>query len=292
MDFIKIFSDKDWDHLRNNTFYINCLLPDIKKGIVFPSFRNDRVTFYHSGGGLCFYRKKQFGTHFKYASVLNFKKMNEYIVQDDLLDATPIRTFEEGYKTMKELCFHYQKLEAIGVSEIYKRFSFIENKGIVVIDIEVTFETVNKEYDLEPSGNKKHDRIDLLLFNTETKELRFYEVKHFSNEESRSKAGKKPSVIGQIERYTKQIKSKKDQILQHYQAYVKILNKRFTINLPIPEFLNEYAAYLLFGYDSYQNQKTKKFLIDDDSLEGIYFYKIGDIQKVNTKNLWEGTKKY
>ena len=87
------------DKLKQSELYRNYLLPDCKKGIVFPAIRDNRIDFYFKGGKL-FSFDGQFKTHIKYASVLTHK--NDYVTEADLGEAEPITDFAAGYKRIKE----------------------------------------------------------------------------------------------------------------------------------------------------------------------------------------------
>ena len=53
----------------NEQLYSDYLLPDIKKGEVFPAIRNETITFYHKGGRLFSFDGNGFITNIKFASV-------------------------------------------------------------------------------------------------------------------------------------------------------------------------------------------------------------------------------
>ena len=76
-----------------------------------------------------------------------------------------------------------------------------------------------------------------------------------------------------------------------YKSYVKILNELFDLTLPSPKAVDPNVGLLIFGFD--QNQLDGRFqelLLKDNSLQGLYLYKVGDISKVEIDNLWKGTK--
>ncbi len=140
------------------------LKPDILKGVVFSAIRGDYIDFYYKGGRLFTFRNA-FSTHKKYASVIKSKK--DYISESDLhQDVQLIHNFIDGYEQIKENCSLYAGEEAKGVSDVYHKFSFVRQEAeIVVMDIEVSFEAQLED--------KKQNRIDLLLFNKKTQQLRF-----------------------------------------------------------------------------------------------------------------------
>jgi hypothetical protein len=55
-----------------------------------------------------------------------------------------------------------------GVSSLYHKHSYLSDNNIVVLDIEVSFESFNEEH--------SQDRIDILLYKKDTKTLQFVEA--------------------------------------------------------------------------------------------------------------------
>jgi hypothetical protein len=111
------------------------------------------------------------------------------------------------------------------------------------------------------------------------------EAKHFSNPEIWSKGS--PKVIGQIGRYEKQIRLRKDEILSAYSEYVRIINRVFGISLPEPIDIDSKATLLIFGFDSNQKDGRLKNLITDNEIyDGIKCYPIGNVKELKPENLW------
>jgi predicted DNA-binding protein YlxM (UPF0122 family) len=216
MTFERILSEDIIDKLRNEKLYSECLLPDIKKGNVFSAIRKNIITFYHNGGKLFSFDKNGFETNIKYASVSRLIKKGEeetYIKEKDLERLKTIENFTDEYKEIKKNCTRYSGVEAVGVSEAYKKSSYVkEDNNIVVLDVETSLESLDKD--------RSQDRIDLLLLDKRKKVLRFYEAKDFSNSEIWSRIGEKPKVVDQIIRYKKQVKEKETKIIEAYNNYL------------------------------------------------------------------------
>jgi hypothetical protein len=236
---------------------------------VFPAFRHQRVDFYYRGGKLLGFRKGQFSTHQKYyATILNPK--SDYVSEQDLPTLRWPSSFEEAYERMKENCRRYSGDEAEGVAELYSRHSYLLGADIVVLDIEVQFEHGDEPEDdwpnTRPNDSAQQDRIDLLLYNTETRTLRFVEAKHSSNREIR--AQEQPKVLEQLRRYRKVLSDKdaRDRILEQYSHYVDYANRYFAEqivrSLPEPEFLMEDVGLLVFGMDEPQKKYFNKHFLD------------------------------
>jgi len=242
----------------------------------FLAVRNDRVDIYHKGGKLFGYDKNGFKTHVKYASVISSSN-KDYLTEKELSAQRLISDFEMNYLRIKENCANYSGVEALGVSDIYHRHSYLSDSNVVVLDIEVSLDAVEKE--------RKQDRIDILLFNRSTKTLQFVEAKHFSNPDIWSTDS--PKVLGQIARYQEQINLRKSEILSAYSEYVQIINRVFGITLPEPIGIDPKPTLLIFGFDSNQRSGRLKGLITDNShYAGIKCYPIGNIKKLKPENLW------
>jgi len=272
--------------LSNSRLFIEKLSPDIKKGEVFPAIRNGYIEFYYAGGCL-FSFKNKFSTNIKYASVFKKTGSGDYISEDKLMHTDKINNFIEGYERIKENCSHYAKEEAMGVSSIYSKYSYANNKAtdIVVLDIEVSFKSLIPEKEL----NK--DRIDLLIFNKDNKTLRFYEAKHYSNPEIWSRANTKPKVAKQIQKYNDQIKENESDILHQYSHYIDITNSLFDLKLTKPNHINKDVVLLIFGFDRDQLKgRFSSLLKNDHSLDEINYYAIGDASDVIIKNMWQQLK--
>ena len=200
--FVRKLSQSVAKQLREKRLFKEKLFPDIKKGAVFPAIRNDRVDFYYRGGKIFSFDGK-FHTHIKYASVYESNK--DYISEEEMSKIKPVKDFIEGYDRIKENCYLHSGVEASEISSVHSRYSYIEESpDVVVLDIEISFESLKED--------RRQDRIDLLLFNQAERCLRFYEAKHFSNNDIWSREGTKPKAIEQIRRYENQIRQKQDEM--------------------------------------------------------------------------------
>jgi len=279
------------------------LRDDIRNGEVFPAIRGNRIDFYHKGG-LLFRFDGKFRTHFKYASVLDFEKADpDYINEKDLRGRNPICSFVDGYPRIKQNCQLYSSVESEGVSALYSRHSYastvqMTSRNVVILDIEVSFERQVDRGRLDgpaKEGKRTQDRIDLVLLNKVTRKLRFYEVKHFSNSEIWAQKGASPRVCKQLTRYDKQLQSKSEGILRAYGEYNRITNTLFDLQHEGPNGICEQTALLIFGYDSYQKDKINEMLLEDGSLKGRDFMRIGDLKTYARSNadlssLWKQTR--
>lgn len=258
----KIIEDK----LISSRLWSNEIKQDCKKQNVFLAIRDNRIDLYHKGGKLFTYDRNGFKTHLKYASVIS-SNGKDYLTEAELLDYKLASDFESNYQRIKENCSNYTGIEALGVSEIYHKHSYLSDSNVVVLDVEISFESLNEE--------NTQDRIDILLFNKESKTLQFVEAKHFSNSEIWSR--KTPKVISQIKRYESQLLKRKKEILAEYIDYIKIINKIFGIALPDPVEVDDNVTLLIFGFDNDQkNGRLKKLITQNKEYTGTKIYAIGN----------------
>ena len=241
--FKRNFNDALIQRLVDSDLYKKKMLGDIKGGIVFPGIRSERIDFYHKGGKLFTFDKNGFKTHIKYASV--YKSKEDYVSESKISSLERIDSFVDGYARIKENCSLYAGIESSGVSCIYGNYSYTASMSeIIVLDIEVSLESLDSD--------KNQDRIDILLFDRRKKQLIFCEAKHYSNKEIWSQKGSSPDVVGQVQRYVKQIGAKGDVILREYGSYVDAVNKLFALNLPCPESIERNVVLMVFGFDKDQ----------------------------------------
>ena len=264
------------DKLISSSLWSNEIEQDCKNQNVFLAIRDNRIDLYHKGGKLFTYDRSGFKTHLKYASVISSNK-KDYLTEAELLDYKLASDFESSYLRIKENCSNYTGIEALGVSEIYHKHSYLSDSNIIVLDVEISFESLNDE--------NNQDRIDILLFNKDSRTLQFVEAKHFSNNEIWSRTT--PKVISQIKRYESQIAKRKPEILSEYIDYIKIINRIFSLILPEPVEVDNNVTLLIFGFDNDQKSgRLKKLILQNRKYTGIKNYSIGNIKKVVPDNLW------
>ena len=263
--------------LSKSDLWMSKIKNDCMNQNVFLAIRNNQIDFYHNGGRLFCFDRKGFQTHLKYASVLDFAE-KDYLTESELGQYRLISDFNAYYSRIKENCSNYSGIEALGVSEIYHKFSYLAERDVVVLDIEVSFESLNK--------GKNQDRIDLLLFNKQTRTLQFIEAKHYSNKELWSNS--KPKVIDQINRYESQIQKKKSVILSEFASYVNSINSIFNVSLPKPIDVDNKVTLLIFGFDNDQkNGRLRDLIIKNPIYYGVKSYQIGNIKRMVPENLWK-----
>lgn len=254
------------------------MLGDIKSGIVFPGIRSERIDFYHKGGKLFTFDKDGFKTHVKYASV--YKSDEDYISESKISSLERIDRFVDGYMRIKENCSLYAGIESSGVASICGNYSYAASMSeIVVLDIEVSLESLDSD--------RNQDRIDILLFDRRKKQLIFCEAKHYSNKEILSQKGSSPDVVGQVQRYVKQLEAKGDDILREYGNYVDAVNKLFELNLSYPESIEPNVVLMVFGFDKDQLSGRFTELFKANMPKDIRYYAIGNVASLKIENVFK-----
>lgn len=265
------------DALQRDTLWLNLLKKDCENQKLFFAIRKNNIDCYHKGGRLFHFEEKSgFKTHIKYASVID-NTDKDYLTENELAKKTLISDFSTNFERIKENCALYSGVEAKGVSAIYHKHSYLSKSNIVVLDIEISFESLREN---------NQDRIDILLFNKETKTLQFVEAKHFSNSEIWSTGT--PEVIDQIKRYEEQIAKNKQLILSKYAKYIKIINKLFQISLPEPTDVENKVILLIFGFDNNQkNGRLKELITTNPEYKAKKVYAKGEVKDIKLENLWK-----
>ena len=263
-------------NLTSSSLWMSHLESDCKNQNIFLAVRNNSIGIYHKGGKLFSFEKNEFKTHIKYASVIDNSEI-AYLTENELSKNKLITDFKNNYSRIKENCGLYSGIEALGVSEIYHKYSYLSRNNIVVLDIEISFEAIEK------TNGEKQDRIDMLLFDLSTRTLKFVEAKHYSNPEIWSNST--PKVIGQIKKYETQIKTNKTEIIAAYKNYMEAINSVFDLELPLPEKVEEKVALLIFGFDNDQkNGRLQKLILSNPVFKGFQVYCKQD--KINPSSLW------
>lgn len=262
--------------LVNSSLWKRELLNDCKDQKVFLAIRDNKIGFYHKGGLLFSFGNFGYKTHIKYAAVIE-SNGKDYLTETQLSNYKLSTNFESNYSRIKENCSKYSGIEDKCISEIYHRHSYLSLNDIVILDIEVSFESFNE--------GKRQDIIDILLFNKSTQTLQFVEAKHYSNKEIWSTTT--PKVISQIKRYENQIKKRNSEIVLEYVGYIKTINNLFGKSLPVPIKIDPKVTLLIFGFDTDQLKgRLTELIKKKKEFNGIKVYTKGDVSNIATKTLW------
>jgi hypothetical protein len=255
-------------NLQAHPLWTQKLEQDCNSQDVFLAIRDNAIDFYYHGGRLFRFEGTCFKTHIKYASVI-IGNPDEYIKETQLPQRKLISDFIQEYERIKENCAaHYSVREAQGIATICSKHSYLSNEVIVVLDINISI---------------NNSKIDMLLYNKKTQTLKFVDVSHYSNNALR--AGRGAGVINKISQYEQQIQSMKTGIIQKYANYVNIINRIFTLSLPIPVNLDDKVSLLIFDFDEDQRDGKLQQVTQNLASNGIPVYPIGNITKTNLNKL-------
>lgn len=274
MAFTRKLSFELIENLKKESLFNDHLLPDLKAGKIFCALRNGTIDFYHKGSKLFGYGNNGFSSHYKFC-LISENQDKEYITENKLQDFEIIKNFSEGYERIKGNASKYSSVEPAGVSHLHK-FSHLQSDGIMLLDIEAAM------YDTDTK-----DRIDIVLYDNQSGELKFVEAKHYSNKELWAQEGNKPEVVTkQIPAYEKKIAESNADIVEAYSNYIDHLNALFGLNLNKPQTISSTVGLYMFGFDASQKERTERLLKQDGSLENIKHYFLGDPKQINIKTLW------
>jgi len=266
--------------LQKSDIYQKKILKDIKTGVILPCIRDERIDFYYGGGNLFTFDKKGFATHIKYASVYKYKGKDPYVSESEIQKMEKITSFLDGYERIKENCSLYAGDEAISISDIYRRYSYILPRNIVVLDIEISLKSLKND-------GSKQDRIDILFFDRKKERLIFCEGKHYSNGELWSEKGTEPKVVKQIRRYEEQIIDKQDSILNGYCNYISIVNNLFSLDLPCPGSISKNVLLIVTGFDKDQSSGRLTNLFKENMPNDLKYYPVGSPANFKPENMLE-----
>ena len=227
------------------------LTVDIKKGDVFPAVRQGNLDFYFAGGLLFSLSNSGFAPRDK-----NYEKNHNQGT-----------AFMDYYKK----CQTQNKNKFIGTSgkpkerQVLDRLNkktFIPNHGkVVVIDVEIN---------IHEDNNKK---CDLLLLNTDSKQIMFVEGKLYQNKEMREIPNKDgngkltkspPPVALQVCGYTQTLITHQDKIVEQYAKHIEIVNTLFNKNFPTKVSLVLPAKLLVYsqGYERPSRENSTRIITE------------------------------
>lgn len=311
--FTREFDQYSIGALQMSSLFTCHLKADCVNGTVFPAIRNNRIDFYYRGGKLFSWNKAdKFYTHHKYASVL-YGQTSDYVKESDFSGGNLrlVTDFLQGYDRIKENCSLYSGLEAVGVSDLYHRFSCAANNNSEawVLDIEISFansglenqgashaETENSDFLNEsrgaPDQRTPSDRIDLVTIDS-SGTLRFFEAKHYSNKASLRSRNGTPPLCDQLSKYDSYLKKYAADILKAYQEYAKAVNTLFGVNIPVPASIDPLTRAIIFGFDREQQQYLNKNILAVQDKDGKYLlkdrtYAVGNTASADLATVFRG----
>lgn len=283
-DFWERDSFKRLTNLMTHPLFEMSLAPDIARGIVFPAIRGRKVDFYCNGQKLFSFTGDTFQSNVAYLAAFEQRPKGE-ITEEKFRSMKVCQSFRDGYSQIKANISLYEQPESGGVFKLCKKFSGFktgDSPAISVLDIELSLESQNTD--------RSQDRIDLVLFNLSSKQIRCFEAKTLSNNEIWPRNGD-AKVRSQIARYTQQLRRRQESLLRSYKQYVRLMNRLCDVSLPEPESIDTEVDLLLFDFTSQQRKMIKDELIPEFKTE-FRCCMIGstDSAKPETLQKWWGNR--
>lgn len=198
---------------------------DTYAGLVFPAVRKGEVHFYYKGG--CLYK-------FNGISFARDKAYGAYSDRTDGLDeyAKAKRQNENKFTNTGGSAKERQLLDRLN-SHTFNR----ERKTkTVVLDMEIRLNGTVGE-------NKK---CDMVLLNTETRQIMFVEGKVFSDNRVNRTVGNRPEVIEQVNIYTAGLAEQAQAIELQYAEHISIINALFGTTYEVNNCLVTTAKLLVY----------------------------------------------
>ncbi len=243
--------------------FIDLVRPAVLSGKLFMGIRVNRLDFYSGGNRFMIYEGGEFKAVPKiYGTSSEGKPMPvEKAMGND---------WKERFDVLIEKCKNYnaEKSEQKERKILQKYFPhYDKSEGVIVLDREIRIN----------DGNGK--KCDWLLYNTETRQLKFVEVKMSDNGDLHHLINGNYIVINQIEEYSNQYRKNETVIIEQYRNYVDILNKLLGISLALPEsFLDTDAGLAIFEQPHEH--------IHQDLIDSIHPF-IDEHREVSLEEIWD-----
>lgn len=205
------------------------VLSDDAENFVFPAVRKNEMYFYYKGG--CLYRFKNGA----------FRRDKRFELYDG--GAENLTPYERAKKQTEN---KFTKIKGGDTERLrlnrlsFYTFSPKSRPQTVVIDAEVNLNG-------EIGGGKK---CDMVLFDTQSKELIFVEGKVFSDKRMLTSDDGVPKVVEQVLTYTDAIARQSEEIVEQYGNHIKTVNLLFGTSYPLPERVAPCAKLLVYDTPS------------------------------------------
>ncbi len=264
------------------------LTEDIHKGLVFPALRNNGIAFYYKCKRIFLFDGTEFRTNIKYALVVPDSLPSAYVAEGDMKKLSLCSDFASAYEDIKKLCDRYVSKEDDCVAKLMRAttpFSKRSNKDIFAVDCEVAFSRevpTNDGVDYDDEPRTGQDRIDVLLYDSVTRQLLFLEIKRLHDSRVRASGEALPEVVSQMERYDGSISSRKNEIMEAYFEYSKNMSFIFP-QWPVGELqINDIKlALVISDFDSSHLQDDRQRIhIDKCKGDAWSVGSIGDIKGI------------
>ena len=226
------------DHIINNfldpdtnegMIFTECLYAYVITGTVFMAVRDNTLDFYVGGNVFLSYR----GSSFKYNPKIFGASQESKMIRPD---ASFLKRLENDFQSVWSECYNYSS----GGKEQAERK--VMQAYIPVFDKKDPVIVLDREIRINEDGNKT--KCDWLLYNTQTRKLKFVEVKLSTHKCLQKRRDGNFDVVDQLYKYSAQYEKYHDNIIAQYRNYVKILNRLLGTSLPEPEDMLDTKAGL------------------------------------------------
>ncbi|MBR5089393.1 MAG: hypothetical protein IK093_08190 [Ruminiclostridium sp.] len=223
------------------------LYPMVMTGTVFMAVRDNTLDFYVGGNVLLSYR----GSSFKYnPKIFGASRESKMICPD----ASFMKRLENDFQSVWSECYNYC---SDGKEQAERK---VMQAYVPVFDRKDPVIVLDREIRLNEDGDKS--KCDWLLYNTQTRKLKFVEVKLSYNSCLNMHRDGTFDVMKQLDGYSAQYQKYHDNIISQYRNHVKILNRLLGTSLPEPEdMLDTKAGLAVFETErkyAHSDQLSKK----------------------------------
>jgi hypothetical protein len=242
------------DALKKEPLFRDCLLPDIRSGVVLPTIRGrgSRVSFYYSGQKLFDYLSNgKFSTNLKFAFAADRQVDDpDYVTEDELRSIKPFETFVAGYRSIKENVRRYKGQERNALSALWKFSHAVDDAGdVVVLDIEVAFPRLRTK-----------DMIDFVLFARESRKLTFFEGKRWEDGRLKAFGREDRGIAWQLGKYDEQLAKNEQLILEQYKHFTESMCALLDYQIPAPQSVALDVVLLVVEFEGKRDRRVREHI--------------------------------
>lgn len=269
--------------------YIYNILVDAKQGRTFLAFRpNSKISFYIQGRNMCDiepYNDYKPTVETKYLPLMRSDKVVDgRVTEDKWKEAIGTDKYSWGkiYSEIVDKLTMLSDTKATQVSMLY-RFSPLagSDSKIVLLDIESMF-----SYQVENGVTKPDLRVDVVLYNLETRQLIFLEVKRFDDVKLKNNKVLQEAITRQLKSYKELIQEEKTEIIREYNKTIEAYSKVAGIQMkPIDDSKDILFGLIITEYRLYDTAKVNRTSKKIETLTGVPVLSIGNVSNVSSLTL-------
>ncbi len=245
MAFVRILDKKRIERLLDqNTYegnvFSTVLIPRIMTGQIFMAIRDDKVDFYVGGNCFMSYSGQSFKVNPK---IFGKSNINAMVSVASVLPVDWTDKVDDLVRQCYDYCSDNSEQTERKIIQAY--FPVYDNmkEKVLVLDREIRIN----------DGNGK--KSDWLLYNADTCQLKFVEVKTGSNKALKKHRDGTFDVSEQLDIYSRQYEKYGTEIVKQYGNYIEILNKLLGLDYKVPVGLLDTKAGLAIFVDDQEPDK-------------------------------------